>query len=441
MKTPICDFVKKYIEKDSVRLHMPGHKGNGKGEAYDITEIDGADVLYYSDGIIKESQDCAGKIFGTYKTVYSTEGSSLSIRAMVYLAKKLGVEKGNAPKILAGRNAHKTFVLATALMGVEIGWLFSDDEGLTSCKICPEYLEEEIKREKPVAVYITSPDYLGNVLDIEEISEVCHRNGCVLMVDNAHGAYLKFMEKSAHPIDLGADICCDSAHKTLPCLTGSGYLHISHNAPELLKKEAEEAMAMFSSTSPSYLILQSIDRFNGMWEEYKERVASVAKKIEEMKKELSSYKFIGDEFLKLTIDAKAYGYTGNEIADYLKDKNIICEFSDPDYVVMMFSSETSDEDIEKLKEAFLSLEKKPEIRIKPPKVKKPVVKVLSKDAIYMPKDKVSVDEAKGKILASAEVFCPPAIPVLVCGEEIDDSAIECFKYYGIKECSVLFDKS
>ncbi len=439
MNTPICDFVKKYIESDVVRLHMPGHKGNGVTEAYDITEIDGADVLYHEDGIIKESQENASEIFGSYKTLYSAEGSSLSIRAIVYLVKKYAMANGKSPRILAGRNAHKTFVTAAALMNVEVEWLFSDDEGLASCKINQNYLEEEIKRVQPTALYITSPDYLGNISDIKALSEVCHKYNTILLVDNAHGGYLKFL--GSHPVDLGADICCDSAHKTLPCLTGAGYLHISESAPKMFKDDAENAMSMFSSTSPSYLILQSLDKFNGMTEEFKDRLLSVAKSVKNLKAELSSYTFIGDEDLKLTIDAKAYGYTGYEVADYLKEKGIICEFYDPDFVVMMFSSETTDKDVERLKDALLSLKQKEKISIKPPRILKPLRVVSMNDSIYAPCERVSIDRAEGRILSSAEVSCPPAIPVLVCGERIDKWVIECFKYYGIEECSVLFDKS
>ena len=122
MKTPICDFVANYINSQAVRFHMPGHKGVPLlgFEQYDITEFDGADVLYHADGIIAQSQQNATQLFGSAKTLYSTEGASLAIRSLVFLFKQYAHSKGETPLILAGRNAHKTFVPAAALMGVEV---------------------------------------------------------------------------------------------------------------------------------------------------------------------------------------------------------------------------------------------------------------------------------------------------------------------------------
>ena len=113
--------------------------------------------------------------------------------------------------------------------------------------------------ERLCAVYITSPDYLGGVQDIAALAEVCHARGVPLLVDNAHGAYLKFLSPSRHPLDLGADMCCDSAHKTLPVLTGGAYLHVAKGAMAAYEAEARHSLAVFGSSSPSYLILQSLD--------------------------------------------------------------------------------------------------------------------------------------------------------------------------------------
>jgi arginine/lysine/ornithine decarboxylase len=163
MKTPICDFVEKYADKGSLRLHMPGHKGSPflGIEQRDITEVAGADVLYSSSGIIAESQRYASALFGTEKTVYSTEGSSLCIRAMVYSLCVYAKCAGRAPLILAARNAHKTFMGACALCDARVEWLYPrNNDGVLSCMIGADELDSKIEEmsEKPIAVYITSPD-------------------------------------------------------------------------------------------------------------------------------------------------------------------------------------------------------------------------------------------------------------------------------------------
>ena len=140
---------------------------------------------------------------------------------------------------------------AAALLDIDIDWLFPADGGLLACPIAPDALEAALRGRRYMAVYVTSPDYLGNMLDIAAISGVCRRSGVPLLVDNAHGAYLRFLPEDRHPITLGADMCCDSAHKTLPCLTGAAYLHVGSGAPGCFAAQAEQALSLFASTSPS----------------------------------------------------------------------------------------------------------------------------------------------------------------------------------------------
>ena len=441
MNTPICDFVKEYAKKNAARFHMPGHKGIGAigPEALDITEISGADVLYSANGIIKRSEQNAAKIFNTKATFYSTEGSSLCIRAMLYMLKKYALKNGKKPLILAGRNAHKTFVTATAILDVEVDWLYGGDN-ILSCKIDTNELENRIKEKQPVAVYITSPDYLGNTQDIENIAEICKKNGVLLLCDNAHGAYFNFLEKNIHPMYLGADICCDSAHKTLPALTGSAYLHISKNTDDFFAFEAENAMSLFASTSPSYLILQSLDALNLYLENaFSKDLQDTVKAVEKLKEKLTEFGFsiLSDEPLKLTIKAKKYGYKGYEIAEYLEKNNVFSEFSDPDFLTLMFSPNNTNLQIEKLLKLLSELPKKAEINQKPPVIKRSERVFLQSEALLKNSEKVPVEKALGRVLSTPAVSCPPAIPIVLCGEKIDAQAIECFKYYGIDFCQVI----
>ena len=437
MDTPICDFVRDYAKSETVRLHMPGHKGKTLLglEALDITEIDGADSLYEASGIIRQSEENASRLFGC-PTFYSTEGSSQCIRAMLYLAVLHAKGQGKRPVVAAGRNAHKTFLTGAALLDLDVRWLYPKNGGsYLSCGLTPEEVEAVLKAEKPTAVYLTSPDYLGNLADIEGIARVCHRHGALLLVDNAHGAYLKFLESSRHPMDLGADICCDSAHKTLPVLTGGAYLH----CVPAFREYAKNALALFGSTSPSYLILQSLDGANPYLVSLADRLKAFVPHVEAVKEKLTEkgYVLYGQEPLKLTISAKPYGYTGQELARFLLTQDIVSEFADPDFLVLMLTPENSQAELDALEAALLSIPGQAPILEQPPRFQ-PGRRVCSaREAMLSPMETVPVAESEGRILAAATVGCPPAVPIVVSGERIDAHAVDCFRYYGITHCSVI----
>lgn len=444
MKTPICDFVNNYAQSDALRLHMPGHKGSSflGMEPYDITEIDGADSLYEANGIIAESEANASALFGV-QTLYSTEGSSLCIRAMLYLAVLHARQNGRKPIIAAGRNAHKVFLTAAALLDFEVLWLYpKNSASYLSCALDAQNLECILSKgeDTPTAVYLTSPDYLGNTVDIRAIAEVCEKHGVLLLVDNAHGAYLKFLPESRHPVDLGADICCDSAHKTLPVLTGGAYLHISGQAPEVFAQQAKNALAMFGSTSPSYLILQSLDLANKyLAEGYAERLSHFVLQVQQCKERLLAHGYClnGNEPLKITIAAKPYGYTGSALAACLCVHGIVCEFADPDFVVLMLTPEIGEEGLRRMEEALLSIPQCPAVSEKPPVfgVSERVMSV--RDASFSASEVIPCRESAGRLLAAASVSCPPAVPIVVCGERIDAMAVDIFAYYGIETCTVV----
>ena len=444
MKTPIVDFVRKYSESQALRLHMPGHKGVGHlgFEGLDITEIDGADSLYEAKGIIRESERNASALFGC-ETYYSTEGSSHCIRTMIYLLTLYAKESARTPLILAARNVHKTFISACGMLDVDVSWIYPEkNEAYLSCKITPKKLEEAILSapERPIALYLTSPDYLGNVADIKALSEVCHRYGVLVCVDNAHGAYLRFLPNSLHPMDLGADICSDSAHKTLPVLTGGAYIHISRNAPNSFFENVRNCFAAFGSTSPSYLILQSLDAANKYISEgYPDKLHMFSLLIEHAKKELSDYGyvFVGDESLKLTLKTKPVGYTGEQIADILKQKGITVEFCDSDHVVMMLTPETGEAGLDALQKALLEIPINEPVTENFPRSTKPKAVMSIREAMLRPSQTLPASECLGMTLAMTAIACPPAVPIVVSGEMIDLNAIKAFEYYGITHCNVI----
>lgn len=444
ISTPIVDFVLRYAEKENVRLHMPGHKGeNILGfEKIDITEIPGADSLFEASGIIAESEKNLTEIFETEASFYSTFGSSSCIKAMLFLALKNQSGEGKK-KIIAAANVHKSYVHAEALLDFETVWI-GKRENLYSCKITENALERAISDNPDAsAVFLTSPDYLGNMQDISALSKICRKNGIPLLVDNAHGAYLKFVTPSMHPMDLGADMCCDSAHKTLPVVTGGAYLHVSKECKYSFAPFVKSALSLFSSTSPSYLILASLDKANELLcDGFSSSVNSLCSKVFSLKKALldAGYHTVGDEPLKVTLFSKAYGYYGHEIAKILTDNGIAPECFDRDCVVLMFSPFNSEGDVERVERILLSVLRKEEIFEDIPTLPARAPSMSSREAMLSLSEKVATKDALGRILASPSVSCPPAIPIALCGDEITKEAVECFEYYGIETLDVLTEE-
>ncbi len=446
VKTPICEFAKKFSKRKPTRFHVPGHKGKTLlgFEKTDLTEVDGADQLYTPDGIIKESEQVASQIFGCH-TFYSTEGSSLSIRAMVYLACFYAKLQGKNPLIFSTRNAHKSFLTAVGLLQVDVEWLDNVGSGFISCQVTAEHLQKVLESAKqlPVAVYVTSPDYFGQMADVKGLAKVCHEHGVLLLVDCAHGAYLKFLSPSLFPIDLGADMCACSAHKTLPAVTGSGYLHLSNALPDQVIARAKTATSVFGSTSPSYLILQSLDYCNYLIKkEFESKLKSFIPLVDNLKIKLSEkgYTLLGNEGLKITLNPLNLGYTGKEIKQILLEKNVYVEFCDSDNLVLMLSPYNTAKELSKLQKILLDVTPKQPIERNAPKMTAKTKGCSVKEVLSAPTQTVPVKDALGKIYAQIELPCPPAVPIVVWGEVIDQNALDLFDYYGITHCDVLKQK-
>ena len=450
---PVKKFIAMYKDSKKVRLHMPGHKG-AFGYEDDITEVHGADSLYEASGIIAESEKKTAELFGAASTFYSTEGSSQVIKAMCFLAMQrwYSTHKGK-PVILATRNAHKSFIYADMLLGFDIKWMYPKREeySLCKCELTPEELDGYIKNNDQgsiAAVYVTSPDYLGNILDIERLAKVAHKYDIPLLVDNAHGAYLKFLEKDIHPITLGADMCADSAHKTLPVLTGGAYLHISKNSLFLkndgFEHEVRKALLMFGSTSPSYMILESLDEAINRIKT--EDYVKTEKRVAKLEKELTSigYKLLNyNEPLKIVVDLRGQSINGTELSNKLRKKGVECEYADPDFLVTMWSPFNEyPQDYDKFKDSMSELrnevDESPVADLEIGDYKLPDVKYQPYEVKFLSHKKAKVDDSLiGKVVADTSVSCPPAVSPIVAGEIIDKNILSILEYYGIDIIDIL----
>lgn len=445
MTTPIYDFILQYINSDFSRLHMPGHKGhspfmscitgrmpNIKGmasqedvfsvvSAFDITEITNADELYDADGIIAESEENTALLYGSKHTSFSAGGSTLCIQAMVRLVANEG------DTIIAARNVHGSFINACALLNVTPYFVLPEfnNNFFVSGGIKPKAIEDAIKlNPNAKAVYITSPDYLGCMSDVKGIADVCKNNNIPLVVDNAHGAHLKFTPNDMHPITLGASICCDSAHKTLPVFTGGAYIHVSKHS-NITKEEVKSAMVLFGSTSPSYLIMTSLD-LNNLYLEKKAKddFKQLAKTVFKINAIASEKGFttidINYDITKLTFDAYQVGMTGEELKHHFQTYHIEPEYVAMRHVVLMLSPQNTKRDIERIIDAIHAIEPKPMLEDELMYTHIPNQVMSIRTAILNNKMKVSVDQAIGKIAAEVKIKCPPGVPIVIPGEIIDE---------------------
>ncbi len=430
--TPIADLLDSYAAAGAARFHMPGHKGRPPlGDPADITEIDGAGNLFADEGPVAESEAVASAVFGC-RTYYSTEGSSLAIRTMLAAA----VREGNRT-VLAARNAHRSFLSAAVLLDLDVRWLYPPaGESYLACPVTADSAARAIDAlpQKPAVLYLTTPDYLGNVTELKDIAGVCRARGVLLAVDNAHGAYLKFLRPSLHPIDCGADLCADSAHKTLPVLTGGAYLHLSTAAEARFGPYIKHVMALFATSSPSYLILRSLDLANRYLETYPARLAAFLPRVERLKAVLreAGWSLCGTEPLKLTLAPKARGYTGDEVSALLREAGVIAEFHDPDYVTFLFTPENTEEDLVRLQNALAALPPETPVPETRPVPGAPRPVLSPRQAFFAPCERIPAAQCPGRILADAAFLCPPAVPIAAPGERLDEAAAALFRYYGIK---------
>ena len=274
---------------------------------------------------------------------------------------------------------------------------------------------------------------MGRLADIALISNICNEHNAVLIVDNAHGAHLAFTNPILHPIALGADICCDSAHKMLPTLTGSAYLHIGN---EKYINKAKTAMSLFASTSPSYLILASLDLCNlYLKQEIVEDIKRCNESILLLKSALNNkYVFFESEPFHFTI----VGKEGNKLAEKLKEQGIQPEYYDNQCVVLLFSPIDTDEDFSRLEKVLKGIDL-PDVSINGNEVILPTLeKAMSvREAVFSEYEEIDVEDSLGRVCASVKIPCPPAVPIVVSGEIVSRDCIKIFKRYGISRINVI----
>ena len=261
-----------YGHSDYVPFHMPGHKRQLRDTflpaalpwQIDITEIDGFDNLHHAEGILKESMDLAASYYGTVKTLYSINGSTAGILSAISAVTKPG------DTILVARNSHKSVYHGVFLRNLRPLYVYPQiDRGSgLACGYSPVEIQEMLITHSEIkAVVITSPTYEGVISDIGSIADMVHEKGIPLIVDEAHGAHLTVSRNEGEYFPLsaigqGADLVIQSLHKTLPALTQTAVLHVCQTnlgKHTEYAKEAARYMGIYQTSSPSYVLMASID--------------------------------------------------------------------------------------------------------------------------------------------------------------------------------------
>lgn len=440
--TPIYDFLRQYRDSGISRLHMPGHKGNFPPlnlellSALDITEIQGADSLFECSGILRQAEEYAAKLYRSARTLYSAGGSTLCIQTMLAMARP----RGNT--IILARNSHKAAVNAMALLGLEPVWLYPHklDGTVFPGVITPEQVRRALEEHPDAAaVYLTSPDYFGVLCDIRGIKAQCRRFGVPLLVDNAHGAHLCVMD-GLHPIAQGADLCCDSVHKTLPALTGAALLHIGNPA---FLPGAKETMSLFGSTSPSYLVMLSIElALNWLEAEGADAFRQLALRTKRLETMFQAQGFqtpnaYQRDSTRIVLDTLCGGYSGPEFASLLRAAKLEPEYISDGAAVLLTSPFNSEEDFARLGRFAASLSPRRPIRSLSPVLPVPERAMSIREAVLSPFELVEIGRACGRICADARISCPPGVPVIVPGERLDKKIMNILKMYGINDIKVV----
>lgn len=423
------------LEKDILKItegvypfHMPGHKRQKQWleglTDTDITEITGADNLHAPAGVIGEAQLRASKLFGTVATIFLSGGSTAGVLSSV------SALCGFNNKIIIVRNCHKSVYNACLLNHLDVKYVYPAVKHALGVygEVMPADIDNAMKESGAKVVVITSPTYEGVVSDIKTIAKTVHKNGGILIVDSAHGAHLGFSDyfpKSARA--LGADIVIESAHKTLPCLTGAALLHIcSHRVSYL---DVREQLAVFETSSPSYPIICSIDRAltkikeADLFTPYIKRLEIFYSKAKALQN-LSLFESADFDRGKLVICTDKTSISGFELKDILLSKyKIECEMAMPNFALAMSSIADTDEGFNRLFEALREIDKtltplKKRMVLLPPVPKKVYEAFCDKQT-----EALKLGEVAGRVSAEFVFAYPPGSPIIAKGERISNEIL------------------
>ena len=476
----IFDKLKNYSDSDYYAFHMPGHKRNldlmdgTSPYRIDITEIDGFDDLHHAEGILKEAQERAAEVYHADETHFLVNGSTVGILSAI-----LGTtEKGDS--ILVARNCHKSVYHAIYLNELDPVYLYPkfDTELGLSTEIDAADVQKALEEHPGIrAVMIVSPTYDGVVSDIEKIAEIVHEAGCLLIVDEAHGAHFGFdpyFPKSANMY--GADLVINSLHKTLPALTQTALLHV--NGERVNRRKVKRYLDMLQTSSPSYILMASIDACIHLLEQTQMQKCSIFKEyaahIDNLREELKKLKYLKiirtentDRYdrSKFVISVKHAPISSHELYErLLRDYHLQMEMIAGTYVLAMTTLGDTQEGLDRLRDALLAIDAELDAKLKsgsgqeqkpmqmtdtdlPLSGRQPSLEkvwtiagaVKCRDVVPSRKGKIetcSFADSVGYISLEYAYLYPPGSPLIVPGERITQEAVEILCWYQEHDFSI-----
>mgnify|MGYP004465412159 FL=1 len=476
----IFDKLKNYSDSDYYAFHMPGHKRNldlmdgTSPYRIDITEIDGFDDLHHAEGILKEAQERAAEVYHADETHFLVNGSTVGILSAI-----LGTtEKGDS--ILVARNCHKSVYHAIYLNELDPVYLYPkfDTELGLSTEIDAADVQKALEEHPGIrAVMIVSPTYDGVVSDIEKIAEIVHEAGCLLIVDEAHGAHFGFdpyFPKSANMY--GADLVINSLHKTLPALTQTALLHV--NGERVNRRKVKRYLDMLQTSSPSYILMASIDACIHLLEQTQMQKCSIFKEyaahIDNLREELKKLKYLKiirtentDRYdrSKFVISVKYAPISSHELYErLLHDYHLQMEMLAGTYVLAMTTIGDTQEGLDRLRDALLAIDAEIDVKLKsgsgqeqkpmqmtdtdlPLSGRQPSLEkvwtiaeaVKCRDVVPSRKGKIetcSFADSAGYISLEYAYLYPPGSPLIVPGERITQEAVEILCWYQEHDFSI-----
>ena len=450
-RAPIAEAMKAYAGDGALAFHTPGHKqGLGahallrdlitaQGLREEVSLMEELDDLHAPSGCIREAQELAAELYGADAAYFMVNGTTGAVHTMLLAALSPG------DTVLVPRNAHRSMMGGILLSGARPVFLSPEIDGEWGIPmgLSVETVREAVEQHPDAkALALVSPTYYGVASDLREMAKILHEKGMLLLVDEAHGAHLKFHAGlPPQAMDAGADLAAQSTHKLLGSLTQSSMLLGRKGRVDFSR--VQEAASLLQSTSPNYLLLASLDIARmQMAMEGKERIARAVRLSEGLRKAvrgLDGLKSFGQEIVgnpgvcgldatKVTISVRGLGLTGMEAERILRHQyKVQCELSDPYNLLFILSMADTETELASLVGALQGLARDHRgqetfsVSMELPEL--PEQRMLPREAFFADKERVALERAAGRVSAEQVVFYPPGIPVLCPGELVSRDLI------------------